>query len=126
METSKTFSLSSQISNIIWGYVLRSFDPDAGEISPAETAFIYSTYHYAVYHILKGVGLENEVRSIFAPSAAFLMKANPNDPVFGIMQGAVDSTVNWMAEDGYDPSSADGARRILAMKYRVTGSHGAY
>lgn len=116
---STNLRLASDISRIIWGYVIRSFDPGNNDIPLAEVAFSYSTYHYAVIDILNSRGLEEDVRDIFIPSAAFILNINASSPALGVMQGIVNNMVKWMSEEKYDAESDDGAKKILGMKAQI-------
>lgn len=116
---STNLRLASDISRIIWGYVIRSFDPGNNDIPLAEVAFSYSTYHYAVIDILNSRGLEEDVRDIFIPSAAFILNINASSPALGVMQGIVNNMVKWMSEEKYDAESDDGAKKILGLKSQI-------
>lgn len=112
--------VASEASRIIWGCAVRSMDTDRESISPAETAFIYSIYHYAVLDILNSWYIEKDVRSLFIPTVAHIMQADPFDPshapILATMHKAVCSTIECMSEERYDASTEKGATEILSLK----------
>lgn len=120
-------SLISNISKAIWANAIDIFEPEDVENIPAELAFRYSIYHYAVMDILQRSNLEKVVRQFFI----FHVENLPVYQEYSLdlgeaqrkqMRQFVDTVIEMMYVNGYNPESLDGAREILSLKPKIIGN----